>query len=178
MATPRTPAEWWADVKRSPKKFEQWLAKQYHGEMTAAPRIRALASRPDVMPHEARVLNVIASQEEAHAQWIAALLKSRELEPKRLAKNERYWNETLSGAEDSFNYLCAVATHAETMRLERIRVIADDKHAPPDVRATFQKILKDEEFHAKTFAELANKQALSEARGRHEKGMAALGLVI
>lgn len=174
----RTSAEWWAEVKADPDRFIDWLRRQFHGETTAAPRIRALGDRPDITGYERMTLNMIAAQEETHATWVADLLRARGIEPTAMDKEERYWNETLSEGDHSFEHMSAVAAHAELMRLERIRVIAADPEAPKDVRKVFAKILCDEEFHAAAFSRMAGRKALEAAKGNHERGMAALGLTI
>ena len=70
----------------------------------------------------------------------------------------------------------AVAAHAEGMRLERIRVIADDESAPVDIRDTFTKILKDEVWHEKAFTNLSTPDALGATMGDYKLGREALGL--
>jgi hypothetical protein len=60
----------------------------------------------------------------------------------------------------------------------RGRVIASDPGAPADIRETFARILRDEEFHASAFAAMAGGRALEAARGCHEAGLAALGLAL
>jgi rubrerythrin len=163
-------------VKRDPEAFTAWLLDQYRGEATAAGRIEMLRdayAEPGSRAH--RILGVIAGQERRHAVWVGDLLTARGIQPQIGVKRERYWKETLGGIHDLATG-CAVGAHSERMRLERIEVIAGDPEAPPDVRAVFQRILPEERFHARAFAELAGDEALAEMRGAHELGRRALGL--
>lgn len=169
---------WWESVKADPAKFNDWLADQYHGEATAAGRIVQFAETyGEGRDRQVRILKVIAGQEEQHAAWIAELLEARGLKPQLLEKTERYWDETLPGI-DSFETGAAVGAHAEEMRLARIRVICADAEAPADVREVFARILKEEEFHARAFAEMAGADAYEKTAGNHEAGLKALGLTI
>jgi rubrerythrin len=178
--TPQTPQAWWNATKNNEAKFGDWLVKQYRGEVTAAVRIVQLGEKFDVTPTSKRILNMIAEQERTHAEWIKALLVSRGIEVPVVEQEQaeqRYWAATLPGIE-SFATGTAVAAHAEEMRLARIRVIADDESAPADVRSTFKRILKDEEWHASAFKALSTDTALAATLNAHEAGMEALGLSI
>jgi rubrerythrin len=172
----KTAAQWWEAVKASPEKFNEWLAKQYRGEVTAAERILALGRRFGATPQQLRVLRVIAGQEETHATWIAGLLAARKLPlPTVEQAGERYWGQAMVGIKDLDTGL-AVGAHAEAMRLERIRAICQDPTAPWDVRETFMRILRDEQFHERAFREMATPEAMEATRGAHELGRQALGL--
>ena len=172
-----TSLEWWALVKNDPARLADWLADQYHGEVTAQQRIVDFANQyaPEGNHWRATLL-VIAGQESDHAAWVGELLIVRGLRPRLLVKQERYWERTLP-AIDSFESGAAVAARAEAMRLERIRVIAADPEAPPDIREVFERILPQEEFHARAFAQMAGKPAMAAALSRHEAGMEAIGLI-
>lgn len=176
----KTSAEWWSEVKADPVRFNEWLVKQYRGEVTAAVRIRKLADRTDSHTNKA-VLNMIASQENTHASWVLDLLNARGIVPTMEdvgnAEN-RYWKAVAPAAAFSFNRACAIASHAEGMRLERIRVISEDYEAPEDVRVVFKKILKEEIFHEKAFASMAGADAMSKTQPDHEAGRQLLGLVV
>ncbi len=178
----RTAQQWWADMKASPELFNAWLMRQYIGEVTAASRINALLEKfgEQTTPAGRRQLHFIAYQETQHAQWISELLAFRSITMADVSQVEaetRYWAKTMGGIED-FITGCAVAAHAEKMRLMRIEVIANDPEAPPDVRAVFQKILPDEMFHERAFRTLTTPEALEKTQGNHEQGMEALGLVV
>lgn len=167
---------WWEAVKQVPEAFTAWLLDQYRGEATAAGRIEMLRdaySEPGTRAH--RILGVIAEQERRHAVWVGDLLTARGIQPQIGVKRERYWKETLGSIRD-LETGCAVGAHSERMRLERIEAIAADPEAPADVRAVFQRILPEERFHARAFAELAGAEALEATRGAHDLGRRALGL--
>ena len=178
--TGRTTAQWWEEVSNDPEKMIDWLKKQYHGERTAADRIQDMILNIPGNAKDAwrrRVLNGIVVDEIKHAIWVEDLLKSRGIAPAILEKEERYWNETLPAAEGkSFEYMCAGGHLAETMRLDRIKLLAEDSRFS-DIAEVFQKILPDEEFHAKLFAVLSTPEDIEEARKYHNEGMNALGLV-
>lgn len=174
---PRTPRAWWDAVRSDPAAFHRWLRAQHRGETTAAGRIEALRDRFAPRGSRAhRVLSVIAAQERRHASWVADLLTARGLSPSRLPPPERYWPAVEPDIADLATG-CAVGAHAEAMRLERIAVIASDADAPDDVRATFQRILRDERFHERAFRALAGPDALAATRAGHARGRRALGLV-
>lgn len=174
----KTVNEWLEDVLDNPIKMVDWLSKQYHGEATAANRIREFSNRFASQEKYKVVLDLIASQEETHAGWISELLTSRDIKSEIIPqKNERYWKETLVGI-DSFETGSAVAAHAELMRLERIRAIIEHPKTPEDIRTVFSKILPDEEFHSKAFSKMAGEDAMKSTEGNHQLGLEALGLVI
>jgi rubrerythrin len=173
----RTSQQWWEDTLRNPEALVGWLQKQYHGEATAAIRIRNFSDKFCEKLTDLRTLGIIAGQEEKHAEWVGALLSARGVEPAILEKTERYWDVTLPGIED-FATGAGVAAHAEHMRLERIRVIAEHPETPEDIRAVFARILPEETFHERAFAEMAGDAALAATRSGHERGMEALSLVM
>lgn len=174
---PRDSRTWWSHVKRDPAALVAWLVDQYRGEATAAGRIEMLRdafAAPGTRAH--RILGVIAAQERRHAVWVGDLLTARGVEAKIAPKRERYWTPTLEVVRD-LETGCAIGAHSERMRLERIEVIASDPEAPADVRAVFQRILPEEQFHARAFASLAGERALDETKDAHDLGRRALGLV-
>jgi len=175
----KTSVQWWNEVKVDAVKTEDWLKKQWRGEVTAVFRIKRLAHQfVDPESREAKVLHAIAEQEKTHAEWVGDLLKARgiNMEAANLEEAEnRYWAQTLPGIT-SLPTGAAVAAHAEGMRLERIRAIASDEDAPADIREVFTKILKDEEWHERAFTELSTPEAMIATEGSHELGRTALGL--
>jgi rubrerythrin len=176
----KTSKEWWVETRTDEVKLIDWLQKQWRGEVTAAERIMRFADQFAVSgSNDYKVLDAIASQERIHAHWIERLLEARGLKVDTneiLNAEKRYWLETLPGITD-FATGAAVAAHAEGMRLERIRAIAEDPNSPADIRNTFIKILKDEEWHESAFTKLSNPEALEATLGNHEAGMQTLGLV-
>ena len=157
-----------------------WLRKQYHGEVTAAKKMADFLQQFWIQAKDLkwiRTVEEIISQEVTHAEWIGALLEVRGEKPALIEnKQERYWDATLPGI-DSWESGCAVAAHAEKMRLERIRVIVADPEAPEDIREVFAKILPQEEFHEKAFRTFAWDEAMTQALENHLAGQNALGLV-
>lgn len=176
----RTSVQWWNEVKADPARMEDWLIKQWRGEVTATNRIKRLADQFVADDsREAKILNVIADQELTHAGWIGDLLISRgiPIDITEIDRAEsRYWAETLPGIKD-FQTGTAVAAHAEGMRLERIRAIVADEESPIDIREVFVKILKDEEWHERAFTELSTEAAMDATKDNHNLGLEALGLV-
>ncbi len=175
----KTSKEWWDRVKHDPNLLIRWLRDQYHGEAAAFIRMRKFV---EAFGHQAKwqerkTVEEIARQEGQHAQWIGELLQARGLQPYLLAKTERYWEETLKGI-DSWDSGCAVAAHAENMRLARIRAIVEDTESPADIRDVFSRILPQEEFHERAFRAFASEAALFTTLGNHLAGAEALGLVL
>lgn len=170
---------WWSEIKADQNKLNGWLKDQYHGELTAVDRIQKhLLSKVTPGSDTHKKISFIRDQEADHANWIKDLLVSRGLEATKLDKVERYWDETLTGAiGQDLEYGCAVAAHAEEMRLERIQVIAADPECPEDIRSVFQKILPQELGHASIFSSLAGNRKGDAAEG-HAKGLEALGLIL
>jgi rubrerythrin len=170
-----TSNEWWAQTKASPERIVEWLRQQFHGEVTAADRIEKYCA--SAAPEKwSKTLARIAADESRHAAWIGALLEARGVMPELQEKNERYW-DAVSAVDKSFENVTAIASHAEAMRLERIRVIASDESAPEDIRLTFEKILRDEVFHMKAFREMAGASAMKSNATLAKSGRAALGLI-
>lgn len=172
----KTSQQWWDEVKNDPEKFNEWLIKQYRGEVTAAARIFAVMVHFEMDKAAKKTLTKIAEQEATHAEWILDLLKSRGLKPSMDFAEDRYWSEVLPGAID-FQSAAAIGAHAEQMRLERINVIVEDKDTPEEVRSVFEKILKQEIFHAAAFEKMAGVEAMNNTKYSHEQGRALLGLV-
>jgi rubrerythrin len=175
----RTSLQWWQEVKADQTKLMAWLRKQYHGEATAAVRIRSFLDKYEKQARDPKwVMTVeeIAGQEQMHAEWVGELLRTRGEEPKvNISKDEPYWEATLSGI-DSWESGCAVAAHAEKMRLARIRVIVADPDTPEDIKDVFSRILPQEEFHERAFRSFTTDSALTAALENHTIGAAALGL--
>lgn len=173
----KTSIEWWNETKSNTERLHDWLKDQYHGEVMAAERINFFITSKLEDGWQKRIVLTIEKQEATHAEWIADLLVARKIEPAILNKEERYW-DMVESTNDSPEYSCAIAAHAEEMRLERIKVIAEDKEAPEDIREVFKKILIQERFHAKAFKTLCGNKYYAETAAQHAKGLEALGLII
>jgi rubrerythrin len=176
MHQPVTSEQWWVDTRDDEQELTRWLQNQYHGEITAAGRISEFATAfAEPGSRRDHVLRYIAGQEVDHASWVGELLVVRDIEPVSLVKKERYWEQTLANI-GSFVTGAAVASHSERMRLERIRVIAEDTKAPQDIRRVFQKILPQERFHERAFRKLAGTEAMQATLEAHQRGRSLLGL--
>lgn len=175
--TLKTSRVWWEDVLSDEAKLIEWLQSQHYGEVTAADRILAFSNQFCHDEHHTRTLGVIAQQERMHAAWVRGLLTSRGVSPHTPEKAGRYWDVTLPGIKD-FETGSAVASHAERMRLLRIRVIVEHPLTPLDIRDVFAKILPEEIFHERAFAKMAGEEALRDTEGAHDLGMKALGLTM
>ena len=167
---------WWDSIKTDPEKVNHWLKRQYQGEVSAASKIRELILCYPADANWQKVVEMIVNQEVDHAKWIADLLRARGIEPVAEGDNERYWREPLNAITD-WNSGCAVAAHAEEMRLARIQAICGDSTAPADILEVFQKILVQERFHAKAFRSFTTNEAYAATLASHEAGMNALGLL-
>lgn len=174
----KTTAQWWAEVSNDDSKMINWLKAQYHGEVTASFRIAEMITTYNVTGKNKETLERIVTDEQIHAQWVRCLLETRGITAEVLDKEERYWNATMPKAVEvnTFEYMCAVAHLAETMRLDRITLLASDERFA-DIADIFSRILPDEEFHAKAFGDMSTPEDIENAREYHNIGMNALGLV-
>lgn len=175
----RTTEQWWDEVSNDPEKMIGWLKDQYYGEQTAAVRIRALLEQyPDINETERQLITMIADDEAKHAKWVLELLLSRGIITPELYREKptRYWDKTLPTEPVSFSQICAIGHHAELMRLERIRLLAEDVRFN-DIAQVFTNILSDEVFHAKAFGVMSTPEDIEAARANHTAGREALGLV-
>lgn len=169
---------WWDETKNNERLLVDWLMNQYHGEATAAIRIREFIDKfATKNSYHFFLLENIARQEEDHAKWVGSLLEARGVSAQLLLKTDRYWTETLPQIT-SFETGTAVAAKAEAMRLERIRTICWDDESPADVRSVFLRILPQEVQHEKTFRHLTTTAALNAVNPGHLAGLEALGLML
>lgn len=167
---------WINEVKASTDKLNHWLGRQYVGEVLAANRISTLAER--VPAQWKPVLHRIADDEANHARWVLGLLTARGLPiPAVSYDGARYWEPILKDGM-TVTQMLAAGAHAEEMRLHRIRALAVDPEIDEDIREVFQRILPDEEFHAKAFAAAAGPEAVASAVHQHHLGLEALGLEV
>lgn len=166
--TLKSSKQWWEETKADVTKLENWLQRQCHGEKMAYIRIGELAER-----FKNKTLRIVADQEYQHHVWVADYLAWSGI-PQLEEHQERYWSEVNLEFEN-LEQAAAVGHHAEMMRLERIKIIAEDEDYPV-LAEIFQKILKDELFHAEAFKNLTTEEELEIAKIDHEQGMIALGL--
>jgi rubrerythrin len=175
--TRKTTAAWWNAIKQDPALLEDWLEKQLRGERTAVGRLEAFCEAfvpPDHRWH--RTLRIIQAQEQQHAAWILRLLDDRGFSTELRGDPQRYWESTLPAVR-SPESAAAASAYAESMRLERIRLIAGDPGAPTDIGEAFRRILPQEIFHARAFREMAGEDAMAELLAAHEQGLEAIGLI-
>lgn len=139
-ATKKTSAEWWAEVRVSPELTLDWLKKQYHGEITAASRMRDFIYRYGEQAKDPKwiaTVSEIAQQEEAHGGWIGNLLQARGVTPATIpGRTGRYWDATLPGIE-SWESGCAVSRSrkAQTDQLDHQLLHALFAPLTPPLRA-------------------------------------------
>ena len=180
MKTAETTQQWWDRVSSSETEMINWLKAQYHGEVTAADRIIASIGDYNVVPTslEFKIIHSICSDEIKHAKWVSKLLHDRGITSEVLDKEERYWNEVLPKTleENTFTYFCAVGHLAETMRLDRISLLASDDRFK-DIAEVMTNIYPDEVFHARAFKLMSTKDDITKAKEFHNIGMNAIGLV-
>lgn len=182
QSTHKTTIEWLQEVKSSEQKLIGWLQRQYVGEMLAAERISELAYRTPTSTART-IVERIADDERNHSTWIRDLLTTRNIPlPHVTYENTRYWKPMiedgmLDGAQD-FSVVTALGHHAETMRLIRIKALAEDEEIDADIRDTFSRILKDEIFHAAAFAKLSTPEDIANTAEMHQRGLDCLGLVV
>lgn len=175
-----TTQQWWDRVSNSDEEMINWLKAQYHGEATAEIRIRQSIQdyNLDLASLEAKIIKSITDDEAKHTLWVKKLLTSRGITPKILEKEERYWNEVLPKTleENTFSYFCAVGHLAETMRLDRISLLASDNRFA-DIAKVMSDIYPDEVFHARAFKEMSTSENIKKAKEFHNLGMNAIGLL-
>jgi|SRR5579872_538737 len=173
----RTTQEWWDAVSNDPDKMIEWLKAQYHGEVTASNRIRELLTQyPEMTKFERDLIEMIAQDETNHAEWVKTLLTTRGIPAEVLTKEERYWDQTLPKGNATFSQMCAIGYHAETMRLERIKLLAKSRKFD-DIAEVFLRILPEERFHTKAFMVMSTPEDIAAALPAHNEGLNALGLV-
>ena len=176
----KTTEQWWDEVSNDPAKMIEWLKDQYYGEQTAAVRIRALLEQyPDITKTERELVTMIADDEANHAEWVKQLLVNRGIPETNFTRHKdtaRYWDKTLPTEPATFSQICAIGHLAEMMRLERIRLLAEDVRFN-DIAETFARILSEEVFHAKAFKVMSSPEDIEAARPNHQAGREALGLV-
>lgn len=173
----KTSKDWWEAIKKDPLKLEDWLKKQFRGEVTAVERLDHFCANFVPAGHKwLKTLYMIQEQERQHAAWVKVLLENRGYSTGLLQTPQGYWDQTLAQVS-SFESAAAASANAEVMRLERIRLIAADDEAAKDIRETFQLILPQEIFHARAFRKMAGDEAMRAAAEAHQRGVQAIGLI-
>ena len=173
----KTSAEWWLATKSDPAKLNHWLQRQYVGEMAAVNLLSELLIRfgDEATDEEWKTVHKVMQQEAIHARWMKEVMDKRGVKPEANGEStRRYWQEVIP-AVTNFREAMAAGFDAEHMRLDRIRVIANDDSAPPDLFDVFNRILPHEEWHEQVFNEMRHGITLTEA---HDRGLNSLGLVL
>ena len=174
----RTTEQWWAETKADPEKLVHWLRRQYVGEMAAVNLLSELLITYGNQASESEWVDVhkVMCQEATHAKWMKKVLDGRGISPEEGASTDRrYWAQ-VKPAVGSFAEGCAAGYHAENMRLERIRCIANDTDpAVADLAEVFSNILPHEEWHEEVFDRMRKGRELTKY---HEKGLESLNLLM
>lgn len=173
-----TSQQWWDEVKNDDTKLTEWLRRQYVGEMSAVNLLSQILLRFGADATEEQWGNVysVMLQEARHAFWMKQVLVRRGIPLEKDARAEtRYWAEVVPNIH-TFADAMSAAFHAESMRLERICIIAAERDPRfLDLTAVFARILPDEEWHAKIFGEM---RGTADTSAYHQKGLEALNLVL
>jgi rubrerythrin len=173
-----TSQQWWNEIKLDGDELAHWLRRQYIGEMAAVNLLSEVLLRfgAEATPNEWANVHKVMVQEAIHAKWMFELADRQGVVLEHNASAERkYWAEVLPNVHN-FRDAMAAGFHAESMRLERIRVIAhetDPKYK--DFADTFARILPHEEWHEHVFNEMRQGRELTPY---HEKGLEALNLLM
>lgn len=170
----QTSEQWLESVKNNKDKFNTWLSQQWLAEVKATHEIKVLADNAE--DKHKKVLLRISNDENKHTNLLKELCEKRGLTIAKESTN-RYYNtvelHTLTQDE-----LYAIGHYAEGMRLSRILAICNDAEMDADIKESFAVILKDEIMHEKVFGRIATQEAKTKMKGKHELGVAALGLTL
>ncbi|ASD50435.1 hypothetical protein FDI24_gp154 [Acidovorax phage ACP17] len=174
----KTTAEWLAGIENDRALLEDWLKKQYRGEVRASIKVAELAETIED-PSLRTAVDRVADDEGRHAAWIRAILKVEgvEVNPDQENADDRYWRHVMDG-ELSQDELLAAGAHAEQMRLVRIEAIMNSGVLGQHIIAVFRRIYEDEVHHARIFSQACTPEAYAKMSEKHQAGLAALGLEI
>lgn len=170
----RTSEQWLKSVKNNKDKFNTWLSQQWLAEVKAAHEIEVLAGNAE--DKHKKVLMRISSDEHKHSNLLKELCEKRGLLIAKESTN-RYYN-TLELHTLTQDEIYAIGHYAEGMRLSRILAICNDIEMDADIKKSFAVILKDEIMHEKAFGHIATQESKTKMKGKHELGVAALGLTL
>lgn len=177
----RTTQQWWEGIKSDPQALEAWLVRQYVGEMAAVNLLSEVLIKHGGETTETEWNDVfkVMLQEAKHARWVKNLLAGRGIPiPTGLEATRKYWEEVVPEVE-CLDDAAHAAHNAESMRLHRIRAIANETDPQfSDLQDVFKKILPDEEWHEQVFSDLCRTENNSKMDSAHGKGLRALSLVL
>ncbi len=178
----RESTEWWNETKADKAKLHHWLQRQYVGEFAAVNLLSMILIRhgAEMTPAEMHNVYRVMCQEALHGSWMAELLAAEGIRPEPHADaTRRYWEDVLPAVGD-FRDAMQAAQQAESMRLHRIRAIAEDDSgdAPLHICEVFKRILPHEEWHEQVFGEMRGDHDNPALHAGHTAGLAALSLVL
>ena len=171
----KTSKQWLEEVKQDKTKFNNWLSQQWLAEEVAAKRIFDLVGKT-ANQKEKKLLARISKDEVKHAELLKQLCTNRNI-PMATKSTDRYYDQ-IELDKLSQDQLYAIGHYAEGMRLSRIKAICEDKSMSVDIQEAFKVVLTDEIMHEKAFGKIASYEALKQMQGKHELGVAALGLTL
>ena len=177
----RTTQTWWNSLKKDPEALKEWLIRQYVGEMAAVNLLSEVLIKygGEMVDNEWNDVYKVMLQEAKHARWVKQLLENRSINiPEGLDATRRYWSEVIPAVEN-LDDAAHAAHNAESMRLHRIRAIAEETEAEySDLQDVFSRILPDEEWHEEVFGALCRSENNPKMDGAHSEGLRALALVL
>lgn len=170
---------WWDKCLSDKEKLEHWLVSLYNNEKDAEERFIHFANTYCLNEKDAydTFMN-IASQERNHAVLVEKILKNRKISLyEKSSKDGRYWRNTLPCICD-VKTAAAIGAFAESLSLNRMRVIINDPNTPEDLRELFKVIEPEESYHAKSLEKIATSFGMKSVKDCHDKGLEELGLKI
>lgn len=170
---------WWRQTLANPEKLFAWLHRLYDTERKAYQRFVDFADEYcQNDPHYHRVFTTIAEQEAEHANILQALLEKygEQVDPEK-RYSERYWN-AMSQCIVSRETAAGVGFFAEDLSLQRMLVIIAAEETPDDLRALFERLHYDEQFHVNALKKIAGVHGITGVTECHSRGLDALGLKI
>lgn len=171
--------KWWKECLNDTEKLEHWLVGLYNNEKDAEERFINFAESycHDNKPYF-DIFMGIAGQERNHAIAVEKILEDRGIKKyQKSTKNGRYWRNTLPCVCD-IKTAAAIGAFAETLSLNRMRIIIKDPSIPKDLVELFKLIEPEESYHAKVLRNIATKYGMDSVKDCHDKGLAELGLKI
>jgi rubrerythrin len=171
--------KWWNNCLNNSEKLELWLVSLYNNEADAEERFKDFANTYCVKgSEEYELFYQIANEEANHAILVEKVLEERGIAlHKKSSKNGRYFRNVMPCVVDR-KTAAAIGAYAETLSLNRMRVIISDENTPEDLRKLFSIIEPDESKHVKILSKIATKYGIKAVKDCHDKGLDALGLKI
>lgn len=170
---------WWKKCLDDKEKLEHWLVSLYNNEKDAEERFKDFANKYcEVGSEEYNVFMEISEQEANHAVLVERVILNRGATIyQKSSKDGRYWRNTLPCICDK-KTAAAIGAYAESLSLNRMRVIIKDEQTPEDLKEMFKVIEPEESYHAKSLKKIATKYGMDKVKDCHDKGLDELGLKI